>query len=145
MAFATAFLVTLSITALLVFVKAHNTVIDWDYGRQDYSIYSKQTFKSGDSITFKYEFHRVDVVTKSEYKNCFSENPIQSFNDGNTTFTLKPGKMYFICGMAGHCRGDKGMHLQINVSSACRHGARASCRTVFGVLFVFAVWFTLTC
>lgn len=60
--------------------------------------------------------HTVDVVTKTNYENCNSANPISTDSSGKTTITLGEGTTYIICGKPGHCIG--GMKLQVTTSKA---------------------------
>ncbi|KAK9676307.1 hypothetical protein RND81_11G068100 [Saponaria officinalis] len=115
MAFATAFLVML-LAAPFAFANAQTT-IDWTLGK-DYSAYSTQSFKPGGTILFNYDssLHNVLVVSKNDYGNCNTGNPIQTFSDGNTSITLQQGAMYFICGTPGHCVA--GMKLQVNAADS---------------------------
>lgn len=58
--------------------------------------------------------HTVDVVTKTNYENCNSANPISTDRSGKTTIPLAEGTTYIICGTPGHCDG--GMKLQVTTS-----------------------------
>lgn len=43
-------------------------------------------------------------VTKEDYTNCNTENPIQKFTDGHTLFTFEhSGPYYFISGVKDNC------------------------------------------
>ncbi|GFQ06594.1 early nodulin-like protein 1 [Phtheirospermum japonicum] len=75
-------------------------------------------FRIGDSIVVKYDGKTDSFLQVSEenYKSCNKSNPVQSYNDGNTRFTLNnSGPFYFISGAEGHC--EKGQKLEIRVLS----------------------------
>lgn len=43
-------------------------------------------------------------VTKDDYTNCNTANPIQKYNDGHTVYKFnQSGPHYFISGVADHC------------------------------------------
>ncbi|KAJ4960162.1 hypothetical protein NE237_020072 [Protea cynaroides] len=70
---------------------------------------SRNRFKIGDSIRFKYGKDSVMVVRGSEYNHCDSTHPLFFSNDGNTVYQFdRSGFFYFISGVSGHCkRGQK--------------------------------------
>ncbi|XP_043723127.1 early nodulin-like protein 1 [Telopea speciosissima] len=70
---------------------------------------SRNRFKIGDSVRFKYEKDSVMVVSGSEYNKCDSTHPLFFSNDGNTVYQFdRSGFFYFISGVSGHCkRGQK--------------------------------------
>ncbi|XP_074278799.1 uclacyanin-2-like [Silene latifolia] len=114
MAFGTYFLVML-IVAPFAFANAQTT-INWALG-QSYSSYSTQSFAPGATLLFNYDStHNVLVVSKSDYDNCNTGNPLETHTDGKTTITLKQGATYFICGKPGHCVA--GMKLQANAADS---------------------------
>lgn len=62
-------------------------------------------------------------VTREEYGNCSTSNPIKVYSDGNTKVKLeRPGPFYFISGAKGHC--EKGQKLIVVVMSP-KHTLRA--------------------
>lgn len=55
-------------------------------------------------------------VTKEDYVNCNTSNPIATYKDGNTKLLLdRSGPFYFISGAGGHC--EKGQKLVVVVLS----------------------------
>ncbi|XP_062190250.1 uclacyanin 1-like [Phragmites australis] len=90
----------------------------WDAAGTSYNAWSaKQTFKQGDTMSFKYaSSHDVTEVTKAGYDACSGSSPIKSYTDGATTIQLtSPGKRYFICSIPGHCAA--GMKLEVTVAA----------------------------
>ncbi|CAJ1973634.1 unnamed protein product [Sphenostylis stenocarpa] len=76
----------------------------------------KSRFRVGDYLVWKYESGKDSVleVTREEYANCSSSNPIKEYSDGNTKVKLdRPGPFYFISGQKGHC--EKGQKLIVVV------------------------------
>ncbi|CAH2036197.1 unnamed protein product [Thlaspi arvense] len=75
---------------------------------------SKNRFKVGDTIRFKYKKDSVLVVSEEEYKKCQTTKPKLYSNHDDTVFKLdRPGLFYFISGVAGHC--EKGQKMIIKV------------------------------
>ncbi|CAH8254976.1 unnamed protein product [Arabidopsis lyrata] len=75
---------------------------------------SKNRFKVGDTIRFKYKKDSVLVVTEDEYKKCQTTKPKLYSNHDDTVFKLdRPGLFYFISGVSGHC--EKGQKMIIKV------------------------------
>ncbi|KAG1346573.1 early nodulin-like protein 1 [Cocos nucifera] len=78
-----------------------------DYGRWA----GRNRFQVNDTIVFKYKKGNdsVLVVKKEDYDSCNSNNPIQSFHDGNTVFKFdRSGPFYFISGTGDRCqKGEK--------------------------------------
>ncbi|XP_010479319.1 PREDICTED: early nodulin-like protein 1 [Camelina sativa] len=75
---------------------------------------SKNRFKVGDTIRFKYKKDSVLVVSEDEYKKCQTTKPELYSNHDDTVFKLdRPGLFYFISGVAGHC--EKGQKMIIKV------------------------------
>ncbi|XP_077211195.1 early nodulin-like protein 21 [Tasmannia lanceolata] len=70
---------------------------------------SKNRFKIGDTIDFKYKKDSVMEVSSEDYNQCNSAHPIFFSNTGHTVFKLdRSGLFYFISGASGHCvRGQK--------------------------------------
>lgn len=65
---------------------------------------------------WKYEGGKDSVlqVSKEDYVNCKTSNPIGEYSDGNTKVKLdRPGPFYFISGANGHC--EKGQKLVVIV------------------------------
>ncbi|KAK3195212.1 hypothetical protein Dsin_026522 [Dipteronia sinensis] len=91
--------------------------VGWSQGVDYTSWVSGKTFSVGDVLVFTYGgTHSVDVVSKSDYDNCATSNPLESFNGGNTRINLTtPGVMYFTCPTAGHC--SSGMKLAVTVTA----------------------------
>ncbi|KAL9313225.1 hypothetical protein ACSQ67_018677 [Phaseolus vulgaris] len=86
----------------------------------------KSRFRVGDYLVWKYESGKDSVleVTREEYGNCSTSNPIKEYSDGNTKVKLeRPGPFYFISGAKGHC--EKGQKLVVVVISP-RHTFRAT-------------------
>ncbi|WVZ19664.1 hypothetical protein V8G54_006986 [Vigna mungo] len=85
----------------------------------------KSRFRVGDYLVWKFESGKDSVleVTREEYGNCSSSNPIKEYSDGNTKVMLeRPGPFYFISGAKGHC--EKGQKLVVVVISP-KHTFRA--------------------
>ncbi|KAL1209200.1 Early nodulin-like protein 6 [Cardamine amara subsp. amara] len=75
---------------------------------------SKNRFKVGDTIRFKYKKDSVLVVSEDEYKKCQTTKPELYSNHDDTVFKLdRPGYFYFISGVSGHC--EKGQKMIIKV------------------------------
>ncbi|XP_019439352.1 PREDICTED: mavicyanin-like [Lupinus angustifolius] len=75
---------------------------------------SKNRFKIGDTIFFKYKKDSVMGVTEKEYEKCRSSHPHFFSNNGDTVFKFeRPGLFYFISGVSGHC--DRGQKMIIKV------------------------------
>ncbi|XP_027113397.1 mavicyanin [Coffea arabica] len=77
-----------------------------------------ETFNVGDTLLFNYDTsHGVIEVSKDDYDNCNTGNALQSYTGGKSSVTLsKPGSMYFICPILGHC--GQGMQLAVNVQGS---------------------------
>ncbi|CAD6221778.1 unnamed protein product [Miscanthus lutarioriparius] len=91
----------------------------WDASGNGYDAWSaKQTFKQGDTLSFKFSSsHDVTEVTKAGYDACSGANPVKSYTSGSATVKLSaPGKRYFICSIPGHCAA--GMKLEVTVAAA---------------------------
>ncbi|KAK9104252.1 hypothetical protein Scep_021096 [Stephania cephalantha] len=77
---------------------------------------SKNRFRVGDAIHFKYEKDSVMMVSEIEYKDCISSHPSFFSNNGNTQFKFdRSGLFYFISGVSGHC--ERGQKMIIKVMS----------------------------
>lgn len=62
-------------------------------------------------------------MSKEDYGNCNSSNPIKEYSDGNTKVELdRPGPFYFISGAKGHC--EKGQKVIVVVMSPRGGGSR---------------------
>ncbi|XP_068669488.1 early nodulin-like protein 9 [Aristolochia californica] len=69
-------------------------------------------FRTGDSLLFVYPPDKDSVlqVTMDKYKNCIVDDPIASFQDGNTLVTFnQSGHHYFISGANGNCLNNEKM------------------------------------
>ncbi|KAK4274499.1 hypothetical protein QN277_017707 [Acacia crassicarpa] len=76
----------------------------------------RSRFQVGDHLVWKYEGGKDSVlqVSKEDYVNCKTSNPIGEYSDGNTKVKLdRPGPFYFISGANGHC--EKGQKLVVIV------------------------------
>ncbi|XP_028792715.1 early nodulin-like protein 1 [Neltuma alba] len=76
----------------------------------------RSRFQVGDHLVWKYEGGRDSVlqVSKEDYANCNTANPLGEYSDGNTKVRLdRPGPFYFISGANGHC--EKGQKLVVVV------------------------------
>ncbi|KAI3674523.1 hypothetical protein L2E82_52204 [Cichorium intybus] len=83
----------------------------------DYTTWTTgKTFKTGDSLVFKYgSSHTVDEVNSGDYGTCTVGNSIASYTSSPATITLNTtGTHYFICGVPGHCSG--GMKVSVLVT-----------------------------
>ncbi|ERN13360.1 early nodulin-like protein 1 [Amborella trichopoda] len=87
---------------------------------QIYNNWSKSNrFHIGDSLLFLYPPSQDSVIQVAEeaYNGCKTSDPILAMDDGNSLFNLtKPGKYFFISGVAGHC--EKSQKLEITVFSS---------------------------
>ncbi|KAI9107025.1 hypothetical protein K1719_022553 [Acacia pycnantha] len=66
----------------------------------------RSRFQVGDYLVWKYDGGKDSVlqVSREDYGNCSTANPIKEYNDGNTKVKLdRPGPFYFISGANGHC------------------------------------------
>ncbi|RLN34296.1 umecyanin-like [Panicum miliaceum] len=91
----------------------------WDASGTSYNAWSaKQTFKQGDTVSFKFApSHDVTEVTKAGYDACSGANPVKSYTGGSASIKLTaPGRRYFICSVPGHCAA--GMKLEVTVAAA---------------------------
>ncbi|KAG0541299.1 hypothetical protein BDA96_02G004200 [Sorghum bicolor] len=92
----------------------------WDASGNGYDAWSaKQTFKQGDTLSFKFaSSHDVTEVTKAGYDACSGgSNAVKSYTGTSATVKLSaPGKRYFICSVPGHCAA--GMKLEVTVAAA---------------------------
>ncbi|GAB2285373.1 hypothetical protein Dimus_019826 [Dionaea muscipula] len=86
----------------------------------------RNRFQINDTVVFKYKkgSDSVLVVTRESYDACDATNPLQTYTDGNSEFTLgRSGSFYFISGNTEHCgRGQK----LIIVVLAARHEKASS-------------------
>ncbi|XP_022842960.1 mavicyanin-like [Olea europaea var. sylvestris] len=118
MAMASAYLLFLVLLSPVVFAKDINVGDDngWTNGI-DYSNWvSSQKFNVGDKLVFTFGItHSLAEVSKDDYDNCNTGNPIKSYSSSPTSITLKKaGTMYFTCPRLSHC--SQGMKLAINVT-----------------------------
>ncbi|MQL97240.1 hypothetical protein Taro_029939 [Colocasia esculenta] len=75
---------------------------------------SKNRFRIGDSLVFKYKKDSVMMVTEEEYDHCNAKQPIFFYNNGNTEVELDhAGIYYFISGLREHC--EKGQKMIVRV------------------------------
>ncbi|KAL3630824.1 hypothetical protein CASFOL_023808 [Castilleja foliolosa] len=90
---------------------------------------SKETFKVGDTLEFKYStMHSVVELNEDAYKNCDISTTVKSYTGGSNTITLdKPGTRYFACGTSGHC--DQGMKVKITTVAASGSSSTPSATT----------------
>ncbi|XP_065864584.1 early nodulin-like protein 5 [Euphorbia lathyris] len=85
----------------------------WTIPKKDSQFYnlwaSNHRFNLNDTLYFKYKKDSVMVVSEDEYKKCKGVHPLFFSNNGDTAFVVdKPGLLYFISGINGHCeRGQK--------------------------------------
>ncbi|KAI3673783.1 hypothetical protein L6452_39913 [Arctium lappa] len=67
----------------------------------------RSRFQIGDTLLFKYQGDKDSVleVSKDDYNNCNTANPIAKHDDGHTVIKLdKSGPHYFISGVSDHCK-----------------------------------------
>ncbi|GMI82091.1 hypothetical protein HRI_001878400 [Hibiscus trionum] len=75
---------------------------------------TSKRFHVGDSLSFEYRNDSVLMVDKWDYYHCNSNNPIYSFNDGNTVINLdRPGFFYFTSGVLDHCKNGQKLMIQV--------------------------------
>ncbi|KAM0018547.1 putative Phytocyanin domain, cupredoxin [Helianthus debilis subsp. tardiflorus] len=70
----------------------------------------KNRFQVGDTLLFKYDDDKDSVleVSKEDYDNCNTGNPIAKHDDGHTVIKLdRSGPHYFISGVADHCKNNE--------------------------------------
>ncbi|XP_076959685.1 early nodulin-like protein 9 [Bidens hawaiensis] len=70
----------------------------------------KNRFQVGDTLLFKYDDDKDSVleVSKEDYDNCNTENPIAKHNDGHTVIKFdRSGPHYFISGVSDHCKNNE--------------------------------------
>ncbi|XP_031498682.1 blue copper protein-like [Nymphaea colorata] len=80
---------------------------------------ASKTFRVNDKLVFNFPTgaHTAVRVSEKEYKACTFANPIETYNTGPATVTLKEtGAHYYLCSIPGHCSG--GQKVSINVVSA---------------------------
>ncbi|XP_020225676.2 early nodulin-like protein 2 [Cajanus cajan] len=71
-------------------------------------------FQVGDSLVFEYQNDTVLNVEKWEYFHCDSNDPINTFDDGNSTVILdSPGAFYFISGTEDHCQNGQKLIVEV--------------------------------
>ncbi|KAG2631184.1 mavicyanin-like [Panicum virgatum] len=127
MAMARAFLLAVAAVAAVLAVPQLAAAADhpvggtgsWDASGTSYNAWSaKQTFKPGDTLSFKFApSHDVTEVDKKDYDSCSGANSIKSYTGGSAAVKLTaPGKRYFICSVPGHCAA--GMKLEVTVAAA---------------------------
>uniref|UniRef100_A0A0D9VLA5 Phytocyanin domain-containing protein n=1 Tax=Leersia perrieri TaxID=77586 RepID=A0A0D9VLA5_9ORYZ len=95
----------------------------WTTGVDYTSWAGSKSFKTGDSLLFKYASgaHNVVEVSAAGYLACAAANALGSDSSGSTTVALKTGgKHYFICSIPGHCAA--GMKLEVDVSGSSSSG-----------------------
>ncbi|XP_043703032.1 uclacyanin-3-like [Telopea speciosissima] len=88
----------------------------WNQG-VDYNAWvSGKTFNVGDTLLFQYgPTHTVDMVSSSDYQNCSTSSPLNSYSSGKDTITLNStGTTYFICPTTYHCF--QGMKLAVTIA-----------------------------
>ncbi|CAA7395433.1 unnamed protein product [Spirodela intermedia] len=79
---------------------------------------SKNRFRVGDAVVFKYRKDSVMVVTEEDYGNCNSSHPILFDNGGRTEVDLdRSGPFFFISGIVGHCQMGQKMIVKVLSSS----------------------------
>ncbi|RDX83515.1 Early nodulin-like protein 2, partial [Mucuna pruriens] len=75
---------------------------------------ARNRFQVGDSLVFEYEDDTVVSVEKWDYFHCDSNNPINTFDDGNSTVILdSPGAFYFISGTEDHCKNGQKLIVEV--------------------------------
>ncbi|WCJ22020.1 early nodulin-like protein 5 [Euphorbia peplus] len=98
--------------------------IGWTIPKKDAEFYnlwaSNNRFNLNDTLYFKYKKDSVMVVTKEEYKKCKPVHPLFFSNNGDTAYAVdKPGLLYFISGINGHC--ERGQKMIIKVLDPADH------------------------
>ncbi|XP_027339407.1 basic blue protein-like [Abrus precatorius] len=75
-----------------------------------------KTFKPGDTLVFSYSpaAHNVVKVDEAGYNSCTASEGSKTYQSGNDTIKLCPGKSFFICTFPGHCQG--GMKIAVNAA-----------------------------
>ena len=75
-------------------------------------------------VDFNYDrdYNNVMMVSRLDYERCNSTNPLVTYDDGASNFTLnRAGTFYFLSGIALHCR--LGQRLAVHVR---KHPLRSS-------------------
>ncbi|KAD4386016.1 hypothetical protein R6Q59_009672 [Mikania micrantha] len=70
----------------------------------------KNRFQVGDTLLFKYDGEKDSVleVSKDDYDNCNTANPIAKHDDGQTVIKFdRSGPHYFISGVSEHCKDNE--------------------------------------
>ncbi|KAI3820541.1 hypothetical protein L1987_08089 [Smallanthus sonchifolius] len=83
---------------------------DWSLSASYDKWAEKNRFQVGDTLLFKYDGEKDSVleVSKDDYDNCNTENPIAKHDDGQTVIKLdRSGPHYFISGAADHCKNSE--------------------------------------
>ncbi|KAJ7948331.1 Early nodulin-like protein [Quillaja saponaria] len=87
---------------------------------EDYNHWAESNrFQVNDTLFFKYKkgSDSILVVTKYDYYSCNTKNPIQTLNDGDSTFKFdRSGPFFFISGNGDNCQ--KGQRVTIVVLAA---------------------------
>ncbi|CAM0877065.1 unnamed protein product [Alopecurus aequalis] len=99
-------------------------------GNPDYAAWAtKNTFKVGDIIEFKYPqgIHNVLEVNKADYHSCTNSTPIATHTSGDDKVTIKSyGHRFFICGVPGHCAAGQKLDVRVLKTQRPRSSAAPS-------------------
>ncbi|KAL6515175.1 hypothetical protein OROHE_018807 [Orobanche hederae] len=76
----------------------------WTYNMPSSNWAKGKTFKSGDTLVFKYtNIHNLVEVSKKGYDSCTTAGQKFSKTSGNDKIKLSKGPHYYICSKPGHC------------------------------------------
>ncbi|XP_073298257.1 early nodulin-like protein 21 [Primulina huaijiensis] len=104
---------------------------------------SRERFKIGDTVRFKYKKDSVMEVNKTEYNECNSSRPNFFSNKGDTIYTLdRSGFFYFISGATGHC--EKGQQMIVWVIGQDEDSTAKSHASKNNALFAYALFLIMS-
>ncbi|KAI5605695.1 hypothetical protein BDE02_01G369000 [Populus trichocarpa] len=95
-----------------------------------YNDWAERTrFRIGDSLLFAYDPSQDSVlqVSKGDYENCTTKNPIAAFNDPKTVFTFNhSGHHYFISGNKDNCLKNEKLVVVVLADRSSNHSANTN-------------------
>ncbi|KAJ6753606.1 hypothetical protein OIU79_026439 [Salix purpurea] len=101
------------------------TVPDNTSSKNHYNDWANITrFQIGDSLLFSYDSSKDSVlqVSKEDYDNCTTTNPIAAFHDAKTVITFKhSGPYYFISGNKDNCLKNEKVVVVVLADRSSKH------------------------
>ncbi|KAF9666944.1 hypothetical protein SADUNF_Sadunf16G0281300 [Salix dunnii] len=101
------------------------TVPDNTSSKNHYNDWANITrFQIGDSLLFSYDSSKDSVlqVSKEDYDNCTTTNPIATFHDAKTVITFKhSGPYYFISGNKDNCLKNEKLVVVVLADRSSKH------------------------